>query len=302
MPFVEPPRLPEFIARQVPLARRAYRLERGADAGRTIHFIDEGPREAPVVWLQHGNPTWSFLWRGVIARLTGLRCVAPDLLGLGFSDRLPRAGDHTIERHGAALAELAGALGLERAILVAQDWGGPLLLEAARQRTGLAAGLLLANTAVVLPRHSRGSAFHRLARLPGVGRLLFVLGGFPQNVLHRVQGDPTSIRGDVARAYRWPLRRWRDRVAPLALARLVPVGEQHPSLVPMRRIEAWVRAFTGPVALVWGERDPILGRALARHERALPRARVVRTAAGHFLQEEVPEVLAAEIRGLARTI
>lgn len=301
MPFVEAPRLPEFIARQLPLARRAYRLERGADAGRVLHLIDEGPRDGPVVWLQHGNPTWSFLWRAVIARLPAVRCIAPDLLGLGFSDRLARA-EHTIERHGAALAELAGALGIDRAVLVAQDWGGPLLLEAARQRPGFAAGLLLANTAVVLPRHSRGSTFHRVARLPGIGPLLFVLGGFPQNVLHRVQADRGSMRGDVARAYRWPLRHWRDRAAPLALARLVPVGDQHPSLAPMRRIEEWVRAFVGPFTLVWGERDPILGRALARHERALPRARVVRTAAGHFLQEEVPEVLAAEIRGLAQAV
>jgi haloalkane dehalogenase len=66
----------------------------------------------------------------------------------------------------------------------------------------------------------------------------------------------------------------------------------------MRKIEAWTRAFTGPVTLVWGERDPILGRALARHQRALPMARVVTTAAGHFLQEEVAGVLATEIRRL----
>ncbi len=77
---------------------------------------------------------------------------------------------------------------------------------------------------------------------------------------------------------------------------MVPDGPDHPSVAELERGEAWLRAFEGPLTLVWGMRDPILGRALARHERELPRARVVRTEAGHFLQEEVPGMIAAEVR------
>jgi len=99
----------------------------------------------------------------------------------------------------------------------------------------------------------------------------------------------------VARAYTWPLRTWKDRAAPLALARMVPSGPDHPSMEALRRGEAWILAFKGPMALVWGLRDPLLGRALRHHEKAFPNAAVTRTEAGHFLQEEVPETLAAAV-------
>ena len=104
----------------------------------------------------------------------------------------------------------------------------------------------------------------------------------------------------MARAYRWPLRSWRDRVAPLALARMVPNSPDHPSVPALRRGEAWARSFTGPVALVWGLRDPILGSALRHVARIYPEAPVTRTGAGHFLQEEVPEALSEAVEDIDR--
>jgi haloalkane dehalogenase len=299
MAFLPAPPLPPFAAAEMPFERAAYRLEAGADAGRRMHFVDHGPRSARPVLLLHGNPTWSFLWRRVIARLPELRCVAPDLLGLGLSDTLPRISDHSVERHAAAVEELVAALDLAGVVLVGQDWGGPIGAAAAALDPGRYAGLVLANTAVVLPPRLRGTAFHRFARRPVVSDLAFRLLGFPQNVLSRAQGDRRSIRGGTARAYRWPLGGWRRRVAPLAMARMVPDGDHHPSVPALRRGEAWARSFAGPVALVWGERDPILGRSLARHREAFPEAAVTVTAAGHFLQEEVPDELAAAIREVA---
>jgi pimeloyl-ACP methyl ester carboxylesterase len=125
---------------------------------------------------------------------------------------------------------------------------------------------------------------------------VFRLLPFPEATMWSVQGDRRSLlRGKEAAAYRWPLRRRRDRIAPLALARMVPDGPHHPSMAPLRRGQAWIERFEGPMALVWGTRDPILGSALARHEAAFPRAPVTTTAAGHFLQEEVPRALAAAI-------
>jgi haloalkane dehalogenase len=299
MPFVQAPRLPAFIGSQLPYDRSIFQLEEGVDAGRRLHFIDHGDKRHQPVLMLHGNPTWSFLWRRVIAELPQFRCLAPDLLGLGFSDRLPRLADHSVARHADAIAQWVTALDLRDLVLVGQDWGGPIAAAVGARQPERISGLVLANTAVVLPHRLRGTTFHRFARLPLISDLAFRGLGFPQNQLHRAQGDRESIRGEVARAYRWPLRRWADRVAPLALARMVPDGPQHPSMPELQRAEAWVLGFSGPTALVWGTEDPILGRVLSRHAKRLPRATARETQAGHFLQEEVPQVLAEAIREVA---
>ncbi len=296
------PELPRFLENHLPFDRTSVALERAPNSGLDLSLIDHGPRSKTAVWLQHGNPTWSFLWRKVIAELPDSRVIAPDLLGFGLSDKPPRTANHTLERHRNALAELFDRLGLERVILVGQDWGGPLVALLGDHAPDRIAGLVLANTSVLVPQEPRGKAFHRFAARPVVSTLAFRLGGFPLRSLHRTQGDPRSISGDVARAYRWPLRGWRRRAAPLGLARMVPNAPDHPSVGLLRRGEAWVRSFEGPIELVWGLRDPILGNLLDRHEKHLPNARVTRTQAGHFLQEEVPEALVAAIRRISRTL
>lgn len=294
MTFLDaPPPLPDWLTPMLPFGRRAYALERGQDAGKVLHLVDHG-QGRPVLML-HGNPTWSFLWRHVIERLPGLRCVAPDLLGFGLSSKLPRTRDHQVTRHLDALEELLVALDLRDAVFVGQDWGGPLVVGLAARQPQRVAGLVLGNTSVLVPARPRGTLFHRFARAPLVSQLAFRVLGFPLRSLHWSQGDRASIRGQVARAYRWPLSRVRDRAGPLGLARMVPSSPDHPSVSALQPGAAWVQAFEGPVHLVWGEKDPILGRALDKHVRALPRATVTRTQAGHFLQEEVPDLLAAAV-------
>jgi haloalkane dehalogenase len=265
------------------------------DADHSLHFIDEGPRDGPAVLMIHGNPTWSFLWRKVIAALPSMRCVAPDLLGFGLSTRLPRIEDHSVDVHAEAIVALVTALQLPRFILVGQDWGGPLAVAVGERLPDRVAAIVLGNTSVLVPHNPRGTAFHRFAQLPVVSDIVFRGLGFPQNMLWAAQGKRRSMMGATGRAYRWPLRRLRDRIGPLALARMVPSGPDHPSVAPMRRAQAWVEAYDGPMALVWGTRDPILARALPRHQKTFPRAPVTLTDAGHFLQEEVPEALADAI-------
>ena len=288
------PAPPSFIREAFPYAARTL-----AVSGGELAYVATGAGR-PVV-LVHGNPTWGFLYRKVMAELEGapLHLLVPDLLGFGRSTKPRSLAFHSVEAHGRTLLEWMAALDVRDAILVVQDWGGPFGCWAAAHSGTRVTALCLLNTAVVFPERFKGSAFHRLARLPLVGDVAFRLLGFPLRALGRVQAHPQSISGQVARAYRWPLRRLSDRAGPLALARLVPDGPSHPSVPALREVEAYVKGFPGPVELVWGTKDPILGRALKRHRAALPKARVTEVDAGHFLQEEAPQAIAQAIRRLA---
>lgn len=289
------PHLPGAIAAQLPAARA-----RIAVGGFGMHVMEQG-HGRPVL-LVHGNPTWGFLWRKVAAELhdAPLRLVIPDLIGLGLSDKPQDPSLHTIERHGAWLAALLRALDLRGVIVCVQDWGGPFALHALSQEEARCSGIVLLNTAISPPRPGfRPTAFHRFARLPLLSELAFGRMGFPENALQFVQGDRRSLPAELRAAYHFPLRAAGDRVAPLALARLVPDGPSHPSMAPLGRVHEFVTGFRGPVRVVWGMKDPVLGSVVSHVERSLPGATVVRTRAGHFLQEEVPATIAQAIRAVA---
>ncbi|WP_237058659.1 alpha/beta fold hydrolase [Microbulbifer sediminum] len=290
-PFSEAPPLPDWLAEQLPYRRRMF-----TSGGYRMHFIDEG--SGPAVLMQHGNPMWCFLWRKVIRELLQqqVRVIAPDLVGMGLSDKPRDPGVHTLAYHGRQLSELIRALDLQEITIVGQDWGGPVSGLAAALNPERVAGAVFANTSLRLPRKQpRVTPFHRFANRPVISDLAFRLFNFPMPMLPKVQGDPSSLGPAEMRAYRYPLRRFRDRTAPLALARMVPTRLEHPSIGQLVKIDRWARQFGGPVELVWGCRDPILGRALHGNLELFPDARVTKTDAGHFLQEEVPVNLAAAI-------
>jgi haloalkane dehalogenase len=272
------------------------------DAGaQRMHVALAGPATGVPVLMVHGNPTWSFLWRKVAGALAGVpvRLVMPDLIGLGRSDK-PGADFHTLENHAAHIDALLDGLGIDRVIFAGQDWGGPIGLRALAERPPRVAGLVLLNTVASPPRPGfRPTAFHRFARLPVISELAFRGLGFPQRAFAFAQGDRASISGEVARAYRYPLARLRDNAAPLALARMVPDGPGHPSIDALKRCQRLVEGFRGPAAIVWGDRDPILGSVRSWIEKLLPQATVTATTAGHFLQEEVPFEIATAIREVA---
>jgi pimeloyl-ACP methyl ester carboxylesterase len=300
MKMLPAPSMPPWLTAMLPHDIQRYCVDVGSYR---MHVMERGSGR-PVLML-HGNPTWGFLYRKVAAALghEPLRLIMPDLIGLGFSEKPRRLEEHQLEHHGAWIGDLIDALDLQGLIFVGQDWGGAIGLHALHQRASRVAGMVILNTVVGPPRTGfRPTAFHRFSRMPVLSDLAFRVGGFPQNLLAAAQGDRRSIRGKVARAYRYPLRHIRDRIAPLGLARMVPESHQHPSIPALRACEDFVRSYQGPAAIVWGERDPILGRLLGRIQGMFPQAPVTRTRAGHFLQEEVPDDIAAAIRLVASQI
>lgn len=296
-----PPPLPDWLARMFPPGMRRTMVEVG---GLRMHVAEWGDAGDRPVLLLHGNPSWSFLYRKVVAELAGerLRLVVPDLVGLGCSDKPADAAVHTLPAHGEWVGRLIDALSLRDLVFVGQDWGGPIGMYALSSRMDCLAGLVVLNTVLSPPRPGfRPTWFHRFSRWPVVSNVAYRF-GFPMNIMRFVQGDRRSIGGDVARGYRWPLRRVRDRVAPLALARLVPDSQDHPSIAPLRVCDEAARSFRGPVAIVWGDDDPVLGRVIGHMQRMFPEADVTRTRAGHFLQEEVPREIARAIVRVASAV
>jgi haloalkane dehalogenase len=264
----------------------------------------ETGRGRPVLMV-HGNPTWGFLYRKVAMCLQGqgLRLIMPDLVGFGLSDK-PRDFElHTIVNHSRWLGAVIDQLDLEGVVLVVQDWGGAIGTHPFTTRRERLGGMVVLNTVLdAPPKDFKPTAFHRFSHVPLLSDVVFRALPLPQAALFLAQGDRSSIRGDVARAYRYPFRRVADRVAPLATARMAVDRPDHPSIPALDECSAFVSAFDGPKAMVWGRRDPILARALKRTRALLGEPPVTETQAGHFLQEEVPEDIAAAVLDVSRRL
>jgi pimeloyl-ACP methyl ester carboxylesterase len=289
--FPEAPALPPWLAQELPFKRRVF-----ADAGHAMHFVDEG--DGPAILLLHGNPTWCYLWRKVIRRLGGedVRIIAPDLIGLGLSDKPRDPAIHTLDFHAERISALIRALDLHDLVIAGQDWGGPISAVMAARNPDRIAGAVFGNTSIRVPDHPpRVTPFHRFSRMPFISDLAFRHLNLMVRHLHRAQGDRASIGPAERRAYLYPFHRLADRAAPLALARLVPTDLASPTFRTLHEANDWARSFNGPVRLVWGLRDPILGRNIHGMKKLFPDAEVTETEAGHFLQEEVPEEIAAAI-------
>ena len=113
-----------------------------------VHYLDEGPKDGPVMLLLHGMPSWSYLYRDIIPSLveSGFRCIAPDHLGFGKSDKPTDIHWYTIARHTEVLTSLVVTLDLQDITLVCQDWGGPIGLAQAATMGQRFSRLVIMNT------------------------------------------------------------------------------------------------------------------------------------------------------------
>ena len=116
--------------------------------GIRVHYVDEGPKEGPVMLLLHGMPTWGYLYRDMIPILiaSGYRCIVPDHIGFGRSDKPTEPSFYSISRHTEVLSGLISNLGLKNITLVCQDWGGPIGLAQAVYMRERFSRLVIMNT------------------------------------------------------------------------------------------------------------------------------------------------------------
>lgn len=267
-----------------------------------LHYVDEGPPDAPPLLFVHGNPTWSYLWRQQVAELgsKGHRCIAFDHMGFGRSDKPRQLAAYSFQRHVDNGLALIDALELTGVTLVAHDWGGPIGLGALLERDNLLRRLVLMNTwAWELP--SFLPPFLREFRTEGLGEIL-ALGGnlFVESIpggMRRRDTDPVMME-----AYRAPFPDYWSRAGTLAFQREIPLTERDRSAPLMASIHERLPNVSAPVLLIWGMRDPVFQPVFLDQWRELfPSAETVELAdASHFVVEDDPAAVTEAIEGFLR--
>lgn len=285
--------LPDYANKFLSDNYKSYFVE--VEPGIKVHVLEVG--SGFPVFLQHGNPTSGFLYRKLAEQLPleRVRLIMPTLVGLGFSSKVP-ASEHTLANHVRWINAALQQLQLTELVYVGQDWGGPIGMGALAQSPDLIKGAVLLNTGFDAPTEKADiSPAHGAVKTPVVGELLLEVFFSIFDQLHRLQGDPDSLMGDVADLYRRPVLDSGNAKAPLAMMRMVPDGPDHPSVAAMQVVEAYVDGLDIPAEIVWGVNDPVLGQALPQMQLNFPDAPLTETEAGHFLQEEVPAEIAAAL-------
>lgn len=270
-----------------------------------LHYVDEGPRDAPAVVLLHGNPTWGFLYRNFIGPLVdaGHRTVVPDHLGFGRSDKPADPARYGVAAHARRMSALLDSLDLREVTLVPQDWGGPIGLPWAVANPDRVGRLFILNTAAHVPRGEWKVPLPlQLFRAPGVGEvtvkglaLFHRVFLFKAGVVH-----PDRLTPEVRRAYLAPHPTWSSRTGVLAFPRAIPTGPGGAWGEFAGALEAGMeRALRDrPVRIVWGMRDPgfrpdTIDRMWLQ---TFPHASVLRIDdAGHYLQEDAHERIVPEL-------
>jgi haloalkane dehalogenase len=285
--------LPGYAQKFVTDAYKSYFIE--VEPGIKVHILEVG--EGYPIFMQHGNPTSGFLYRKIVEHLplNRVRVIMPTLVGLGYSSKIP-VSMHTMVNHNRWINTALRQLGLKEVIFVGQDWGGPIGVGALALSPDMVKGMVIMNTAIrVTEVKTSLSKIHDLMKTPILGEFLANVCNLVFRGLHRPQHDPGSMPQAVKDLYARPVRESGNNKAPLAMMRMVPDGPDHPSTPVMRELVPFLRSLSVPVEIVWGINDPILGRAVPAMVEHFPNARVTETPAGHFLQEEVPEVIAAAV-------
>jgi len=289
-----------------------------------MHFLDEGPKDGPVMLLLHGMPTWSYLYRNIIPPLVdaGYRCIAPDHIGFGRSDKPTDIHWYTIARHTEILTTLITGLDLNRITLLCQDWGGPTGLAQAATMPERFDRLVIMNTWLHHPDYEYSEAIRSwnqnwheggpfCREKPNMGLLMTMSSGLvaPQDAFPAILGGAFPELSEEAQsmyqAYFAPLKDLPDeayngyRRFPLS----IPVdsydnGNGAAQTHHYQQLLQWQK----PVNFIWGCSDNIFNEAWGRKWANQMNASFDGIeAAGHFLQnthgKEVADILLGRIAG-----
>ncbi|HBH60699.1 MAG TPA: alpha/beta hydrolase [Nitrospiraceae bacterium] len=269
---------PWIDRKEYPFKSHLLELEMG-----TMHYVDEGEGE-PIVMV-HGNPTWSFVYRHLIKKLSkNYRCIAMDHIGFGLSDK-PGNWSYYPEDHAKNLKALIERLNLKEITLVVQDWGGPIGISYAVSKPENVKRLIILNT-WMWPVHG-DPHYERFSKFMGgaIGRFLIRrFNFFVRVVMKKAMGDPSKLTAPVHQHYLKALEKAEERRGCWTFPKqILDSGAWLDSLWSQRD-----KIKDKPALIFWGMKDiAFREKELTRWTSLFRNSTVIRYAdAGHFLQEE----------------
>jgi len=262
-----------------------------------MHYLDEGPGDAPVVLMLHGNPTWSFYYRDLVKALRNqFRCVVPDHMGCGLSDKpADDAYDFRLRSRIEDLESLLDHLALEQRIsLVVHDWGGMIGCAWATANPDRVERLVILNSAAFpLPRTKRMPLALSLVRNTALGAFLVTRFNAFSAIAARVAFKKPVSR-EVREAYTLPYDSPAHRLATLRFVQDIPLDEGDPGFdILINTAEHLHLLAEKPCLVAWGERDFVFDAPfLEKWQAYFPRAEIHRFPdCGHYVLEDGGPVL-----------
>ena len=262
--------------------------------GLRVHYVDEGPRDAAPILLMHGEPSWCYLYRKMIPTLVdaGHRCVAPDLIGFGRSDKLARREDYSYQFHVEVMNAFVRTVGLAGVTLFGQDWGGLIGLRVLTDNLDRFERLVVANTGLPTGDHKASDGFLRWLHYSQTVEN-FHVGGIIKG------GCKTPLSAETIAAYDAPFPEESYKEGARMFPKLVPITPDNPASEPNRRAWEALRQWNGKVLTLFSDQDPVTAGGEKPFQKLLPGAQgqphATIVGAGHFLQEDRGEELAVRM-------
>lgn len=252
-----------------------------------MSFLDEGPRRDEAVLMLHGNPTWSFYFRHLVRALVPTqRCVAPDHIGMGLSEK-PQNYSYRLEIRIADIEALVATLKLKRVHLVVHDWGGAIGFGFATRHPEMVGQIVVLNTAAFRSTQIPASIALCKTRFPGT-LLVRGMNGFAAPAT-RMAMNRRKLTTEEKRGFLLPYASWANRVAVDAFVKDIPLSANHPSYPTLAAIEERLPLLNQHAMLiVWGGADFCFNDSFYRRWlEFFPNADAYHLAgAGHYVLED----------------
>lgn len=288
--------VPSSLQSEYPFSPRRFVTPRNA----AMSYLDQGRGE--VVVMLHGNPTWSFFYRNLVRELSpGFRCIVPDHIGMGLSEK-PADYSYRLQTRIEDIEALLDSLGVTAFHLVVHDWGGAIGMGLATRRPGSIKSIVVLNTAAFPSQRIPTSI--AACRLPLLGELIVRgFNGFAGPAVSMAMSG-RSLSPAEKQGYLLPYDSWANRIAVHRFVADIPLEKDHPSRACLEAIARGLEGLRGkPILILWGGRDFCFNDSFYEEwVRRFPEARTRRfERAGHYVLDDAGAPALEAIRDFLTT-